>query len=184
VLASAAWGLTAMLASSYTATGSFARITGAPGQLRAPATRTLTQGKDNGVAVPTRFFTSVRAQTELAQRGVVGLGSPRNSDKIVLSAVPTYRSAKDAVPLSAQIWTGRIVRFASWVRAQLPANATSTDAATIFEQAGSVFLFPGTGKAARVTAEIDDARKLHVAARMDGSLAGVPLQIEFALPLG
>jgi hypothetical protein len=90
------------------------------------------------------------------------------------------------VPLPAQLWTGRIVRFAQWVRGQLPPSSGSDEAREIFEQAGSIFLFPGTGKAAKVTAEItekDGKRQLLVGARMDGTLAMVPLDIEFALPL-
>ena len=183
VFASPAFGLVAMLCASYTATGSFARIAGQSGQLRAPGTHTI-KGQD--VAVPTRHFTSIRAQSELAAMGVLAIGSPRNSDRLALSAVPTHRASRDAVPLPAQLWTGRIVRFAQWVRGQLPPSSGSDEAREIFEQAGSIFLFPGTGKAAKVTAEIsekDGKRQLLVGARMDGTLAMVPLDIEFALPL-
>jgi hypothetical protein len=183
VFASPAFGLVAMLCASYTATGSFARIAGQSGQLRAPGTHTI-KGQD--VAVPTRHFTSIRAQSELAAMGVLALGSPRNSDRLALSHAPTHRASRDAVPLPAQLWTGRIVRFAQWVRGQLPPSSGSDEAREIFEQAGTIFLFPGTGKAAKVTAEItekDGKRQLLVGARMDGTLAMVPLDIEFALPL-
>lgn len=183
VFASPAFGLVAMLCASYTATGSFARIAGQSGQLRAPGTHTI-KGQD--VAVPTRHFTSIRAQSELAAMGVLAIGSPRNSDRLALSHAPTHRASRDAVPLPAQLWTGRIVRFAQWVRGQLPPSSGSDEAREIFEQAGSIFLFPGTGKAAKVTAEItekDGKRQLLVGARMDGTLAMVPLDIEFALPL-
>lgn len=183
VFASPAFGLVAMLAASYTATGSFARIGGQSGQIRAPGTHTI-KGQD--IAVPTRHFTSIRAQTDLAVNGVLAIGSPRNSEKITLAAAPTHRASRDAVPLPAQLWTGRIVRFARWVRGQLPAGSGSDEAREIFEQAGGVFLFPGTGKAAKVTAEIretDGKRELLVGARMDGTLAMIPLDIEFALPV-
>jgi type VI secretion system protein ImpC len=183
VFASPAFGLVAMLCASYTGTGSFARIAGQSGQLRAPGTHTI-KGQD--VAVPTRHFTSIRAQSELAAMGVLAIGSPRNSDRLALSHAPTHRASRDAVPLPAQLWTGRIVRFAQWVRGQLPPSSGSDEAREIFEQAGSIFLFPGTGKAAKVTAEIsekDGKRQLLVGARMDGTLAMVPLDIEFALPL-
>lgn len=183
VFASPALGLVAMLCASYTATGSFARIAGQSGQLRAGGTHTI-KGQD--VAVPTRHFTSIRAQTELATMGVLAIGSPRNSDRLALSTAPTHRASRDAVPLPAQLWTGRIVRFAQWVRGQIPPSSGSDEVRDIFEQAGGVFLFPGTGKAAKVTAQIsekDGKRGLEVAARMDGSLAMVPLDIAFTLPL-
>ncbi|MBN8616340.1 MAG: type VI secretion system contractile sheath large subunit [Deltaproteobacteria bacterium] len=183
VFASPAYGLVAMLGASYAATGSFARILGQSGQIAARGTHTI---KAQDIAVPTRHFTSIRAQTDLATMGILAIGSPRNSERLALSGAPTHRASRDAVPLPAQLWTGRIVRFARWVRAQLPAGSGSDEAREIFEQAGGVFLFPGTGKAAKVTAEIrekDGKRELLVGARMDGTLAMIPLDIEFALPL-
>lgn len=183
VFAPPAFGLVALLGASYAATGSFARIAGSNGQISALGTHTI---KAQDIAVPTRHFVSIRAQSDLAAMGVLAIGSPRNSDRLALSGAPTHRAARDAVPLPAQLWTGRIVRFARWVRVQLPAGSGSEEAREIFEQAGSVFLFPGTGKAAKVTAEIREnagKRELLVGARMDGTLAMVPLDIEFALPL-
>ncbi len=183
VFASPAFGLVAMLGASYAATGSFARIAGQSGQVRAPGTHTI---KAQEIAVPTRHFTSIRAQADLAAMGVLAIGSPRNSERLALAGAPTHRASRDAVPLPAQLWTGRIVRFANWVRVQLPPGSGSDEAREIFEQAGGVFLFSGTGKAAKVTAEIrekDGKRELLVGARMDGSLAMIPLDIEFALPI-
>ena len=185
VLASPVWGILGALGASYASTGSFARITGQPGQLRVPGMHTLSSGKESGVGIPTLHFTSIRAQTELAALGVIAIGSPRNSDRMALAAVPQYRNSRDAL-LPAQIWTGRIVRFAKWVQGQLPAGSSSEEAREIFEQAGAVFLYPGTGQAAKITAEISgegEARMLNIGARMDGSLALIPLQIEFSLPL-
>lgn len=183
VFTSPALALVAMLAASYASTGSFARILGQVGQLRAPGVHAVA-GQD--LAIPTRHFTSIRAQTELANLGVIALGSPRNSDRVMLSSASTLRASRDAVPLPAQLWTGRIVRFAEWARRQLPPGAGADEIREIFEQAGDVFLFPSVGRAARITAtleEKDGARSVAVGARMDGSLALIPLEIEFALPI-
>ena len=186
VLGSPVWALLASIAASYRATGSFARIVGQAGQLRAPATTTLSTGRDAGTALPTRHFTSIRAQSELEALGVLGLGSPRNSDRISLSSAPMVRGAADAVPLPAQIWAGRIARFTEWVRGQLPPDASSDTAREIFEQAASVFLYPGAERSAMLTAEIVESggrRALQVGARIHSSHALVPLDLEFAVPL-
>jgi type VI secretion system protein ImpC len=186
VLGSPVWALLTSIAASYRATGSFARIVGQDGQLRAPATTTIAIGRDAGTAIPTRHFASIRAQSDLEKHGVLALGSPRNSDRIALSSAPMVRASRDAVPLPAQMWAGRIARFTRWVKAQLPAGASSDDARQIFEQAAAVFLYPGTERSARVTAEIVEAsgsRTLRVGARVHGSMALVPLDLELEMPM-
>ncbi|MFY2560727.1 hypothetical protein ACN469_24195 [Corallococcus terminator] len=79
--------------------------------------RELPSGREKGLPIPTEVFLPIRALAKLEEKGVLGLGSGRNADTVLLAGAPT-------VPLPAQVLTGRIVRFATWVRDQLPAPAT------------------------------------------------------------
>jgi hypothetical protein len=180
------WAMSSMLAASFKAQGSFARIVGAPGALRGGATWIVPAGKDKGTSAPTEFFLPIRAQTELGARGLVGLGSPKNTDQIMLTLVPMLSSAAGAAPLPGQILTGRIVRFTRWVRRQLGAGADETEVAKLFGQAADVFLFPNMNNVAVIqaaVAEQDGKRVLRVAAKVRASHALVPFEIEFGLPL-
>ncbi len=179
--------LAAMLAASYHHTGAFARILGAPGSLKGLGTYELPSGRDEGMLVPTEAFYSIRAQGRLSQLGLIGLGSGRNADGVILAAMPTARAGTDLVPLSAQVLTGRVVRFARWVLAQLPPGSNEMDVRLMFEQAAQVFLFPSAQEAAKFGAEVvareGQVRQvvLSVSARAD--LAGIPFHLAFALPL-
>ena len=180
------WGMATMLAASFKAQGSFARIVGAPGSLRGGATWMIQGGKDKGTSAPTEFFLPIRAQTELGARGLVALGSPKNTDQIMLTLVPMLSSAAGAAPLPGQILTGRIVRFARWVRRQLGPGAGEKEIGELFGQAASVFLFPNMDNVAVIqaaVAEQDGKRLLRVAAKVRASHALVPFEIEFSLPL-
>ncbi|MBL8603483.1 MAG: type VI secretion system contractile sheath large subunit [Myxococcales bacterium] len=187
VFGHASAALAAMLASSYHRSGAFARILGATGALKTGGAYELPVGRDAGMLVPTEAFLSIRAQTRLNELGIIGLGSSRNSDVLVLSAASTVRGGSDLVPLSAQVLTGRIVRFARWVLAQLPAGAEEAEVKLLFEQASEVFLFPSARESARLEAQVvaaeGGARQvvLQVSARAD--LAGIPFHLGFALPL-
>ncbi len=118
----------------------------------------------------------------------MGLGSGRNSDKVALSAAHTLRGAADAVPLPAQILTGRIVRFALWVREQLPPGAGAKDIKTLFESAAQVLLFGGLQEGAGLQATVVDdektkTRSVRVQADVKPAYAGLPFHMEFMLPL-
>jgi hypothetical protein len=185
-LASPSLALAAMLAASFRDTRSFARILGAPGALDAPATHELAGGRDGGMTVPTEVFLPIATQQRLASFGILALGSGRNSPKLMLSAIPTARGSADAVPLPAQILTGRIVRFASWVRDQIPPSSSDQDAATLFEQAAQVFLFEGVGEGATLRAGVgthEGTRMVEVAVNAKAELAAIPFQMTFTLPL-
>jgi hypothetical protein len=178
--------LGAMLSASYHKSGAFARIVGPQGALKAAGSYELPSGRDAGNLVPTEVFYSIRAQSRLAELGIIGLGSGRNSDAIILSSMPTARKADDVVPLSAQVLTGRVVRFARWVLAQLPPGAEEPEVKLMFEQAAAVFLFPTAQEAARLEAQVvtqGEQRSvvLSVSARAD--LAGIPFHLGFGLPL-
>ena len=139
------------------------------------------------MTIPTEAFFPIATQQALAAQGVLGLGSGRNTTKIALSVVPTAHASSDSVPLPAQILTGRIVRFASWVRDQVPRDASDQDAAALFEQAAQVFLFAGVGEGATLRAGVgldkDGRRMVEVAASVRAEHAAIPFQFVFTLPL-
>ena len=185
-LGSGGWALAAMICASYRDTASFARVIGRPGSIHVTGTVELT-GRHEGMSVPTEAFVPINPQTRLSEHGIACLGSPRNDHHVILAAAPTAIKSDDAAPLAAQILTGRIVRFASWVRYQIPADSAPHEMAEIFRQAAQVFLFPGLEEAARVKADIgeDDAGALQlmVTAHVAPSHAGAPFEMSFALPM-
>jgi len=190
-MARVSWGSPAMavaaiLTDSYIATGGFGRIVGSPGALAAGGTHEVTLGRQEPMAVPTETFLSIRAQTRLAALGVLGLGSGRNTDKIQLSLAPTATADATAVPLGAQVITGRIVRLASWIRDNVPKDSGGDVVATIFQQAGEVFLFTDP-KVGALTAQLETTpegqRIAVIQARAGHQLCGTVLQIAFGMPL-
>lgn len=188
VFGSPVLALAAMIAQSYNRTGAFAQVVGEGSSMQAPAAWELASGREAGMLVPTEAFLSASAQSALHKFGIVGFGSRRNSGNLVLKGVPTVREGDDVIPLPAQMLTGRIVRFARWVLAQLPANCPEPDVKNLFEQAASVFLFPAAQESARLEAQV-------VAAKEGGSrsvvlqvsaaplLAGIMFHLGFSLPL-
>ena len=186
VLGSPVLALAAMLSRSFARTGSFALLLGPEGALASPSVHILAEGQYEGISVPTEHFVSAKRQGELKAFGLLALGSARNNDKLRLSQAPTASGSEDAVPLPAQLLTGRIVRFAQWVTEQIPAGTADEDIPGFFQQAASVFLFPGMEKTAEVTAkaaEYEGQRQVVVAARVRPIHAGVPLELTFSLPL-
>lgn len=186
VFGSGVWGVASLLASSYANTGGFARIFGKVGALSAPASHTIKSGRYADNAAPTEAFFAIQPTEVLAKNGLLGVSSARNSDQIVLAKAPCVRGAKDVVPLPAQILTGRVVRFASWVKPQLPEGCNSKTANEIFEAAAGVFLFPGQQQAARVAAavvNIEGEAHVVVQAKANPQIASVPFEIAFPLPL-
>ena len=186
VLGSSVFALAAMIAASFHHTGGFARIMGKEGSLKAPGLREIATGREAGNAVPTAAFLSIRAQSELAALGIIGLGSGRNSDMVALSEMPTVRGSKDAVPLSAQILTGRLVRFGSWVRDQIPAGTSRDDVIRMFKDAATVFLFPGLTTGAQLDAGVVEENgqlACQLVATVSPRLAGIPFEVGFDLPL-
>jgi len=181
------FAVAAMLSASFQATSGFARITGQAGALRAPGTWEPSSGKDAGSAYPTEAFISIRAQTRLSELGILGVGSGRNTDMVLLSVAPMACSNPHVMPLPAQILTGRIVRFALWVRDQLPAGSSAQDMSTLFSQAAEVFLFGGSPELGKLEAQLvpgeGGAQLIKVAAAVKPEQAGTRFQLEFSLPL-
>ncbi|MCY1018056.1 type VI secretion system contractile sheath small subunit [Pyxidicoccus sp. MSG2] len=183
---SPALALAAMLAASFRDTTAFARIMGQAGGLRAPTTWELPSGRDKGLGIPTELFLPIRAQGRLEERGILGLGSGRNADAVLLAAAPTVYGGGYAVPLPAQLLTGRIVRFATWVRDQLPPGSGNDEVSAIFAQAAEVFLFRGATENGQVRAELvntDNGRGVQVSATVRPEHAGTRFQLAFVLPL-
>ena len=152
-----------------------------------PAVWQLPPGREGGTAVPTETFFPLRTQSRLAELGVLGLGSGRNTDVLQLTAAPMVYGGEHRVPLPAQILTGRIVRFAQWVRDQLPASAGDAEVSTLFSQAADVFLFGGATPAGRVRGEVvptgEGTRGVRVTALVRPEYAGMPLELGFVLPM-
>ncbi len=185
--ASPTFAVAGMLSASFLATSGFARITAQQGGLRAPGTWEPSSGKDAGSAYPTEAFLSIRAQTRLAELGILGVGSGRNTDMLLLSTIPMACSNPHTMPLPAQILTGRIVRFALWVRDQLPAGSSAKDMSDLFSQAAEVFLFGGSPELGKLEAQLvpgeGGKQLIKVAAAVKPEQAGTRFQLEFALPL-
>jgi hypothetical protein len=186
VLASASFGVGALLAQSYLATGGPGRIFGAAGGLTAPGTWEVDAGRGEPLAIAVEAFLSIDAQSKLAGRGALGLGGPRNSDRVQIAAAPLLASAKDSGTLPSQILTARTIRFAQWTRDQLPTGTPDADVVTIFEQAASALLFPNPDVAklsAVVTPTKGGGRAVVLRTLARGEWVGVPIDVTFALPL-
>jgi hypothetical protein len=186
VLASPSFGVAALLAQSYLATGGPGRIFGAAGGMTAPGTLEVDAGRGEPLAIAVEAFLSIDAQTKLAARGALGLGGPRNSDRVQLAVAPLLASAKDSGTLPSQILTARTIRFAQWTRDQLPDGTPDADVVTIFEQAATALLFPNPEFAklsAVVTPTKGGGRAVVVRTLARGEWVGVPIDVTFALPL-
>ncbi|RJS21288.1 hypothetical protein DRW03_17945 [Corallococcus sp. H22C18031201] len=184
--ASPAFAVASLLAASFRDTGSFARILGQPGGVRAPTTWEVPAGRDKGTLIPTEVMLPIRAQARLEERGILGLGSGRNADAVLLATAPTVFGGGYTVPLPAQLLTGRIVRFAQWVRDQLPAGSSGEDVSAIFAQAAEVFLFRGATELGQLRGELvttGDGRAIQVTATVPPEHAGTRFQLAFALPV-
>ncbi|MCP3166187.1 type VI secretion system contractile sheath domain-containing protein [Myxococcus qinghaiensis] len=183
---SPALAVAAMLASSFRDTSAFARIFGQAGGVRAPTTWEIPSGREKGLSIPTEVFLPIRAQAKLEEHGVLGLGSGRNADAVLLAGAPTVYGGGYAVPLPAQVLTGRIVRFATWVRDQLPPGSGSAEVASIFSQAAEVFLFRGATEDGQLKGEVvptGSGHGVHVTATVRPEHAGTRFQLAFTLPL-
>ena len=186
VAGSPAWAVATTLAESWSSKGSFAHILGRTGAISAPAVWTPPD-RVRTTAIATETFVPIAGQRELARWGVLTLGSERDSDRVVLAAAPMASSASGAYPLPAQLLAGRIVRFAQWVREQLTPAMDDATVRAVFEQAASVFLFPGISPTvATLTAAVSGesaGRTVHIEAAAAPAQALVSLQMELSFQL-
>lgn len=183
-LASGVWGVAAALSKSFAATGGFAKTAGPESALKMPVARLHREGRHEGVASPTEHFAPLRLQTELSKQGVICVGSVRDRASLVVAGLPCLRVSENTAPLGAQIITGRVVRFARWVREQLPTPIDEMTLHSVFVDAARVFLFPGLGEAGEVKAALtEDKQSIQVSAKVHASIAGAPVDVSFALPV-
>jgi type VI secretion system protein ImpC len=183
---SGVWAVAAMVAQSFGRSGAFARIIGKAGAISAPGVHTIEAGRHKDTAAPTEAFYAIQPADLLARNGILGLSSVRNMDQVVLTKAPMVRGSADAVPLPAQILTGRVVRFAYWVMPQLPEGCDSKTANEIYSSAATVFLFPAQEEAAHVQAAVTNIEgEAHVVVRAmaNPAIAGIPFEIAFPLNL-
>ena len=179
-----ALALAALLSASERDTAGLASLA-RPGAVRAPAVWEPSAGPDLGAQLPTERFAALRAQGRLGLLGMIALGSPRGGDSLVVAACPVVHAAADAGSLPAQILTGRIVRFSTWFRDQIAAGTAAHEVEVLFAQAAGVLLFPNLApEAASLRVKVDDARAaIEVTATVHPAIAGLHLEIQFALPL-
>jgi type VI secretion system protein ImpC len=179
------FAVAAMIAASYRETGTFGRLYGGSGALKGPALHEITSGRNAGTSLPVETFVSLESQGKLTTMGLVALGSGRNSDKITLSAAPTLRRSSDAVSLPSQVLTGRVVRFAQWVRGQIPPGSGDAEVGGLFRQAAEVFLFPSPqmGSLDAKVVDLGGRRAVAIGAQVRGDAAAglSPFQIAFTL---
>lgn len=182
ILGAPALTLAALMAASHRDTGGLASLARA-GAFAAPL---VSDAQAQGDPLPpTESLALLKTQGRLAGLGLVALGSPRTAESLVVAACPVVHAAEDAASLPAQILTGRIVRFALWVRAQIPPGAPAPVVARLFSDAASVSLLPGlTRDEAAMTADLDAPNhQVVITARVHPAIAGAPLEINFALPI-
>ncbi|MBL9100855.1 MAG: hypothetical protein JNL82_07850 [Myxococcales bacterium] len=183
VLGAPALTLAALMAASHRDTGGLASLARA-GAFAAPLVAdAVVAGQDP--PPPTETLALLKTQGRLAGLGLIALGSPRTGESLVVAACPVVHSGADAPSLPAQILTGRIVRFALWVRAQIPPGAPAQAVSRLFAEASSVSLLPGlTREEGVMTAELDaENHQVAITARVHPAIAGAPLEIQFSLPV-
>lgn len=187
VFASPAVAIAAAMTASYRDRGTFAKVTGPEGKLRAPTTRTIPHGRFSGVAAPTQDFYTIDTQRQLAALGIVGFGSSRHSDQLLLTAIPTAYGGPDGVPLPAQLLTGRVVRFAEFVAGELSSDSADQEVADTFASASQALLFPAMDRVAKLAARAvheHETSWVEVEVKASAQVAMIPFEISFRLPLG
>lgn len=174
----------ASLISSFRRSGTFGQALGPNYPLRAPETWTLPSGRESGSSSPLESFYPVSAQQKLAAFGLVALGAAKNSDRMILTHAPTVRRSHDAVPLAAQLLTGRVVRFVEWCREQIADGTPAAEIPAIFQDASEVLLFPAANGAAVLAAQVVEGgprRELIVRVAVNSAYAGSPFELELGL---
>lgn len=184
VFGSPALALATLLSASQRDSGGLASLARV-GVVRAPAVWEPATGPDAGASIPSERFASLRSQGRLASLGLTAIGSPRGGDSLVVAACPVVRASEDAGSLPAQILTGRIVRFATWTRDRLTPGASVGEVEALFSQGAGVVLFPElTPEFASLVARVDAERtSIELSAHVHPAIAGLHLEIHFALPL-
>jgi hypothetical protein len=173
----------ALLSASFRDTRTFARLVGPGSGTRAPA---VWQPKGRST-VATEVGLSLREQERLAAKGVLGVNGWWDSHAVLMTAAPTVYGGRDAVPLPAQLLTGRIVRLAQALAERIPPGASQDQVATVFARAAEAFLATGAKHTCQLQARVvptgNGGRGAHVRASLRPELAGRPVQLELTVPL-
>jgi hypothetical protein len=180
---SPALAVAALLSASFRDTRTFARLVGPGSSIRAPAV--WQPNARSTVATQTGF--ALREQERLAAQGLLGVNGWWDSDTVHLLKAPTLYGGREAVPLPAQLLTGRLVRLAEELTERLPSGASQEAVATLFSRAAEVFLSGGPGRSCQLHGQLvstgNGTRGVHVRASLRPELAGTAVQLEFTLPL-
>lgn len=180
VFGSPVWGLCAMLSASVGQTGGPGHVFGRAGALVSPASYDLDGDPSGGHTIATRRLVSVDQQRELAERGVLALGSERGSDRLRLAAAPTVHAGGhtggDDLQLPGRILAGRAGRLSRAVRDELPPHATDQEVAARLAEAATNFLPRGPRGAVALQVRTDEKGKLAVEASISAVLAGASFE--------
>lgn len=180
---SPALAMAALLSASFRDTGTFARLVGPGSGTRAPAVWQPRAGSTVG----TEASLSLREQERLAAQGVSGVSGWWDSDAVSLAAAPTVYGGRDAVPLPAQLLTGRLVRLAQEIAELLPPNASTEAVSALFSRAAERFLATGRPGLCRLDGRVvslgSGERGVQVRAALKPELAGTYVQLDLSLPL-
>jgi len=180
---SPALAVAALLSASFRDTRTFARLVGPGSSIRAPAV--WRPEARSPVATETGF--SLREQERLAAQGLLGVNGWWDSDTVHLLKAPTVYGGREAVPLPAQLLTGRLVRLAEELAERLPSGARQDEVAALFSRAAEAFLSGGPGRSCQFHGQLvstgHGSRGVHVRASLRPELAGTVVQLEFTLPL-
>jgi hypothetical protein len=180
---SPALAVAALLSASFRDTRTFARLVGPGSSIRAPAV----WRPNPRSTVATEACLSLREQEHQAAQGLLGVNGWWDSDTVHLLKAPTVYGGQEAVPLPAQLLTGRLVRLAEELAERLPASASQEAVATLFSRAAEVFLSGGPGRSCQLHGQVvptgNGTRGVHVRASLRPELAGTAVQLEFTLPL-
>lgn len=180
VCGGAALAVAGLLAGSFRDAGVFSRL-GVEADLRAPATWHMHHVRED-IALSLAEPLSVDQQVALGRAGLCALAGPVNSEVVALAGCPVVAASEEPTSAGGQLLAGRTVRFALWIRGQLSAGADPQQAGELVIRAAALLLLPGTQSRPRFGAAIEGGA-LRVAASFSAALAGVPVVLQFALPL-
>ncbi len=184
VFGSSAWGLAALLVAAQREHQRYTRMLGPEMLLRAPTFWIPARGADAGMALPTAEFCSVRAQTELGERGIAALGSTRRGDELLASRAPTAFAGSAPQSLASQLLIGRLLRATRVACGRMPEGASDAVAQERCEQGMRQCIPPGLEHVVQLeiaVERIERKRRICVSATATRFEALTPFEIVFSL---
>ncbi|MGD8860039.1 MAG: type VI secretion system contractile sheath small subunit [Myxococcales bacterium] len=181
------FALAALMTRGHRDQGAFARLLAPAVMLEAPAVWVPPSGRDAGMALPTESFCSIRAQSDLGKHGITAIGSNRNGDRMLLSAVPTAYVDEHPMSLPGQMLAGRVVRLCRALAAEVQAEESDERVVQLFSAAAQTYFFPGMQDAVELDARVgrrqDGQREAQLQVRARRLDALTPFEIGFTLPI-